>query len=214
MRLLGSGDTTVTLDGVDCPIITSTLTKESATCITGAQPSPSAASGQYVGSSGLRRNKYTSTGSITVGDIVGTADPVVDATTGLQTQELLTSFEITSSGEYSANIISGYFVPPTTGDYKFYATCDDRCLVKLSTSDMNPSPDNFDDGILQLNSAVGVGRFWENADSASSWITLTEGLHYYIEMHHVNDRGSGHASLHVEIKGSPSTTHPNNKREV
>ena len=127
MRLTGEDDTIVTIDGVDCSIIDDKTHKEEGTCLTGFAGS-TGVSGTYVGSNGLRRDRYLSTSAITVSDIAGTAT--------LDETELLMSFEYPNytpdDGYYEASITSGWIVPPADNNYKFHVTCDDKCTLYLS----------------------------------------------------------------------------------
>jgi len=34
------------------------------------------------------------------------------------------------------NVMQAWFVPPATGKYKFYTTCDDACTLDISEQDM------------------------------------------------------------------------------
>ena len=39
-----------------------------------------------------------------------------------------------NSGQYNGNILQGWFIPPATTSYRFYAACDDQCILKLGTT--------------------------------------------------------------------------------
>jgi hypothetical protein len=132
MRLIGEEETTVTLDGVACTIQDDVTTKEEGTCLTG-EAAQASATGQYVGSYGLRRDIYYSNvgeDDITIGDIEGT---------GTYTEsELLTSFEFPDEAldedtyASQASITSGWFMAPASENYIFHVTCDDSCVLYLS----------------------------------------------------------------------------------
>lgn len=205
VRLLGPVETTVTVDGVECEIVEGSLTKEEGKCITGAAGAASVDGVDYIGSSGLRRAVYVSDEAIDLDDIEGTADH--DDT------KLLTAFEYNVHDDFQASITSGWFVPEVTGTYKFYAVCDDRCALSLSTTSKESGGDSSSPAeILRIDSQTYIRTHWWN--DASSTFSLTGGEHYFIELRHVNDGATGYAAVHVELQSSATSSHPQAKKEV
>lgn len=182
--------------------------KEKGTCLTGSKGSASVA-GIYAGQHGFRRDKYLSPDTIDINDITGTST--------LVKSELLMSMEFpyenVESGYQEANILSGFFVPPATNTYIFHATCDDKCILKLSQTDMST---NDAAEIINIASYATRGFYSDTSrtDLSSAEITLTGGNHYYMELLQVNTNSAGYAQVSVEIKNSPVTDHQNAKREV
>jgi len=71
--------------------------------------------------------------------------------------------------------------------------------------------------IARATYAVEKGIYYDptNTDTLSSAeIQLTEGSHYYIEVHHVNSAGTGYLQLGVEIVNPETQNHPNADRNI
>jgi hypothetical protein len=84
------------------------------------------------GTAGARRRIYNNT-------IAGTMDS--SAFTSYNVTELLATYVEGPNyqGTYYANVFSGYFKAPATTNYKFYASCDDKCTVYLSNVTNDPT---------------------------------------------------------------------------
>lgn len=115
--------------------------------------------------------------------------------------------------------ISGFFVPPSSGNYVFFITSDDDSDLFLST-DENPANKRLIaqetgwSGSLQwLTSAGGSSLTQRRSDQFAptgttnrpfaSGITLTAGQHYYIEAVHHEGGGGDHVAVTFKKVGDP-----------
>lgn len=129
----------------------------------------------------------------------------------------LTRFEgPTSWAENYVSRISGFFVPPTTGNYVFFISADDNAELYLSTDDR---PANKQ--LIANESAWSNSRQWTSSGGSSdldnkrsdmnyvgTWptfnvITLTAGKRYYIEMLQSEGGGGDNASMTWIREGDP-----------
>lgn len=76
--------------------------------------------------------------------------------------------------------ISGYFVPPTNGSYRFYIKCDDNGVLYMNTNVLN-STDPFGKTQIALMAANSPQYLNTVGGSMSTNITLFAGQRYYIE---------------------------------
>ncbi|XP_057289311.1 putative uncharacterized protein DDB_G0282133 [Hydractinia symbiolongicarpus] len=76
----------------------------------------------------------------------------------------------------TAKKISGYFIPPQTGEYKFYSSCGAACKIYLSGRD---SPNGR--RIISQNEKTKPGDFERYADQASHLIYLEKGRKYFMK---------------------------------
>jgi hypothetical protein len=142
----------------------------------------------YVLSQGvIVREVWTTINSITALKTAieeGTAPDVVSGNT---------LFEAPSNfAENYSQRMSGWLIPPTTGDYIFFVASDDGCQLYISTDD-DPA-NKLPDPIASINSWVGArdwtGRWTADAGSpeiannnnAAAPISLVAGKSYYIEV--------------------------------
>jgi len=93
----------------------------------------------------------------------------------------------------------GWFIAPATTNYRFYAACDDRCSLSISTT-----PDSTDDMNLIIDN---LARRWPSRRNylgsekqISEWVSLTEGEAYYIEGRHYVFNGENFYTVGVEIE--------------
>lgn len=143
----------------------------------------------------------------------GTAGPpsFAGSTVGSDRSGFVTSLESgTNFADNYANRFSGFFIPPTTGDYVFYIAGDDDSDLFLSTDD-NPAnkkliaQESGWSGVRVYN-AVGGGSVAENKRSdyfegtewpSGSTISLTAGNRYYLEaVHHEGGGGDNLAATY------------------
>lgn len=122
-------DVTVTVDGVDCTITSSTL--DEITCVTNSAEGVSNDGVSQPGSPGLTQQVMNSDddsanpywGMRTDGQV-----PVVET-------KLLTAFENSYSNYTRAGTVTkGWFKAPATGNYKFYMSCDDACKLWIDST--------------------------------------------------------------------------------
>jgi len=108
-----------------------------------------------------------------------------------------------NEADWTMNIFKGWFIPPATTRYRFYQTCDDHCSIELSNV-TEDSTQNVTE-ILYTNTWVEY-RDWyslvRNEPHISEWISLTEGLPYYIEGKHYEGGGGDHYTVAVEIEAT------------
>jgi hypothetical protein len=112
----------------------------------------------------------------------------------------LTSFE--SPSGYADNygqLIQGYLVPTTTGDYTFAVAADDAADVYLSADD-NPSNKAL---ILRQNTYAGVRVYTNNVteQQTAAPIHLVAGRRYYIELLHKESGGDDNLALAWQLGG-------------
>jgi hypothetical protein len=102
------------------------------TCETGAASSESSTGTAQAGANSIKRRIYNNT----VNGVMKESDLLTYSYTDL----LNTNLEGPSyQGDYYGNVFSGYFKAPATTNYKFYSSCDDKCTVKLSTANLDPT---------------------------------------------------------------------------
>ena len=100
------------------------------------------------------------------------------------------------TGRQSGERISGYLVPPTTGDYTFYIASDDKSRLFLSTDttpvDTDPA---FANHIAEVSEYTDVDQWDLLEGQASAPISLLAGQYYYIEVLHKERQGDNHVSV-------------------
>ena len=80
--------------------------------------------------------------------------------------------------------MSGYFVPPATGDFRFVMTCDRECRL-----DFDDTPFDFDNPADPTWEAIKSAsenewRYHYDEDLYTDWFTLSEGEYYPIRALH------------------------------
>jgi hypothetical protein len=129
----------------------------------------------------------------------------------------LTSFEDPSSADVNyTERVSGYFIPPQTGDYVFFVCADDDADLFLST-DATPAQKH----LIATETAWSSSRSWTNSAGGSvqaarrsdqfagtTWpggntITLTAGARYYIEGIHHQSWGGADFAATFKLSGQP-----------
>ncbi|MES2661072.1 MAG: PA14 domain-containing protein [Verrucomicrobiota bacterium] len=130
------------------------------------------------GKPSLKREVWTGITGTTVSSLTSAAS----FTTGKPTARgVLTTFESpTSYADNFGERVTGYLVPPETGNYKFWIAANDSAELWLST-DSNPANRMK----IGFNTAVTAARTWTTfATQESGWLTLTAGQRYHIEVLH------------------------------
>ncbi len=93
--------------------------------------------------------------------------------------------------------LSGYLVPPATGNYRFWIASDDDSRLLLSTGD-DPA------GIIQIASQSGYvePETWTaHSSQRSAFIRLVAGQRYYLEARHRDGIGGDHLAIAWEGPG-------------
>lgn len=162
------------IDGVEC-VITSQA-ENSISCETGIASAESAVDTDVMGDNGLTREFYNGTNF----DV----DPT--------SKQVALNFESPYGlGEHLRHQFKGYFIPPQTGRYRFYQSCDDYCQLRFQ-SDKGVAIDDTDATTLDTtfpkitwtNTYSGYKDYWaedEGSTRISEWVTLTKDEPYYLE---------------------------------
>ncbi|MES2476224.1 MAG: PA14 domain-containing protein [Verrucomicrobiota bacterium] len=87
--------------------------------------------------------------------------------------------------------LSGFLVPPSTGNYTFWIASDDGSELWLSS---NADPANKRK-ICQVNGAVGVRSWTSQGNQQSAVIPLVAGQYYYVEALHKEGGGGDHVAV-------------------
>lgn len=190
-------ENTVTVDGLDCSVLSSTQSE--IVCQLPENASPSTAT-EFVGGTGAREYRYLNTYISQIN--ADTVPSSVSYFTDIESRRNVEDDRFTRSLEY-------WFVPPQTGNYTFHAACDDYCSVSLSTTDMDSS------AATQILS-IGYDNwrnFWSpyQTITAASSYELTEGNHYYMKVMHQDGGGDEHMTIGFTIEDD-STPVSNSQR--
>jgi hypothetical protein len=144
--------------------------------VTNARASPSI-NGSYVGQKGLRRKVFD---KLTNGMDLNQINSI---NTGFTLKHAVDLEPPTNffNGNY-ANLYTGYFKAPATAKYRFYMTCDDACIIEISTVHMNTTAKTR---ILSSNSYDSYrGYITLDSSKKSAWIDLNQSELYYLEVKH------------------------------
>ena len=125
-------------------------------------------------------------------------------------------------GDNYGQRLSGYLIPPATGNYTFWIASDDGGELRLST-DANPSNKKT---IASVTGSVGNQAWTQQASQQSVVIPLVAGQRYYVEALQKEGGGGDHLAVawqgpgfsRVRIDGNnleyPDSYRPALKREV
>lgn len=108
-------------------------------------------------------------------------------------RELLTAFECLArdwADSYGTRV-TGFIVPPATGDYTFAASGDEAVELYLSP-DENAANKTL---IASVTSATAFRQWDAQPSQQSGAIPLVRGQRYYVELRHKEDTGSDHWSV-------------------
>ena len=97
----------------------------------------------------------------------------------------------TNIADHYGSRIRGYVCPPTTGNYTFWISADDRAELRLSTNDQ-PANKVL---IASTPGATGRRQWTKFSSQKSAGIKLVANQKYYIEVLHKEDEGSDHVSV-------------------
>ncbi|WP_346190072.1 cadherin domain-containing protein, partial [Rubritalea halochordaticola] len=141
---------------------------------------------------GLRREWWNSVSGSAVSNLTSdTRYPLMPDFT-----EFVSSFETASgSGDNYGAKFSGWIVPPTTGDYKFYMASDDASELWLSTDDAAANK-------VRIINKTGYNGYRSYSNGGqSAVISLVAGQRYYIEALHKEAGGGDHMSVAWQMPG-------------
>ncbi len=113
-----------------------------------------------------------------------------------------TLFRFKSPTDVSNNFserVTGYIVPPATGDYTFWIASDDQSELRLSTDE---SPANL--ALIASVSGWVAEEAWDVSPAQKSTAkTLIAGKRYYVEVLHRDGTGGDHLAVAWEGPGIP-----------
>jgi M6 family metalloprotease-like protein len=113
----------------------------------------------------------------------------------------LSSFEAPTNNLNYGQILSGYLVPPESGEYVFYLASDENSELWLST-DSDPA------NLSRVANVAGYARFRDYlaAGNHSAPITLEQGKYYYVRALHKQGWGADCLSLAWQTPGGSAPT--------
>ena len=143
---------------------------------------------------GLKREVWNNLGGVTVAKLTGSARyPRCPDVTGT----VLEAEAPRDSGDIYGQRLSGWVVPPVSGDYTFYLATDDAGELWLSTDDTTANKKK----IAQISPFTTYRKY---SAGPSAPIALTAGKRYYIEALQVDGGGpSDHLSVAWRKPGDP-----------
>ncbi|TCO94709.1 autotransporter-associated beta strand protein [Chthoniobacter flavus] len=108
-------------------------------------------------------------------------------------RELNSSFECLAQNwaDSYGTRVTGYIVPPATGNYTFAVSGDDTCQLFLSTDSTSAN----EVLIASVASATGFRQWNAQPSQQSAPVSLVQGQRYYVEMLHKEDTGTDHWSV-------------------
>ena len=205
-------DVEVLVDGVPCTVTESTL--DTISCTTGEAAQVSNDGVSQPGSPGLTQYKIETGGSPTWAKTGTYSDPV-----------LQTSFENNKNSYYYDGILSkGWFKAPATGNYRFYISCNEACLLEMdeltpydAASPTEPTLTNK----AQRHWSTEWRHYFIPPDGVdtvnqyiSDWVSLTEGEFYKVEGYAMEWSGGDHFTVSVEYEQIDTAGHPQANTEI
>ena len=141
---------------------------------------------------GLRREVWNSLGGNNVSDLTSQTDyPQLPDVT----QTVASAETAENSGDSYGERLSGWLLPPTSGQYRFYITSDDSSELWLSTTDSGANK-------VRIALKNGYTSFRQySAAGQSALINLNAGQRYYIEILHKEGGGGDHVSVAWQTPG-------------
>ena len=118
--------------------------------------------------------------------------------------EVVNAFETpTDSGDLYGERLTGFLVPPLTGDYVFYVASDDQGALFLSpdTHPANKVQIAFEAGWNFPRNWAGMGANGANSTSISPPIHLEGGQKYYVEALHKEAMGGDNFGVAWQLPG-------------
>jgi hypothetical protein len=94
--------------------------------------------------------------------------------------------------EYYASMMRGYIKVPTTGNYFFNITSDDKGTFYLSTNDLPQNKTRR----AEVKTYTNPGQHDKETNQTSAMVTLVAGQYYYFEVHGFEGGGGDHVNLY------------------
>jgi hypothetical protein len=119
-------------------------------------------------------------------------------------------------GDKISSFYKNWFVPPETGRYRFYMSCDHQCRMWIAECPNTITPLTR---MLTINTWTETRAFFSTAYSnnnkkVSDWIHLTKGEPYYMETTYVEYNGGDHMSSGVEFEQTAIVNHHQAMKEI
>lgn len=139
-------------------------------------------------------------GSLMAEHWMGVSGTAISALTALanypnkpSAREFITSFECLAQdwAENYGTRVTGYIVPPTTGNYLFAVSGDETVELYLSTDATAANKTK----IAYTSGASGFRQWTANATQQATSRALVQGQRYYVELLHKEGTGSDHWSV-------------------
>lgn len=113
----------------------------------------------------------------------------------------VTSFETPTNALQYGQVLSGYLLPPQTGNYIFYLASDENSELWLST-DENPA------NVRRIARVQGYTAFrhYLGSGNSSGPIPLEEGKYYYVKALHKQDWAADCFSVAWQLPGGSAPT--------
>ncbi len=145
---------------------------------------------------GLNRQVFTNIGGVAISELTRQMTNAAAPTD----VDFITTFEVdTSTNAFMyGQVLSGYLLPPETGDYVFYLASDDNSELWLSTDE--------DPAHLRRVAAVAgftLFRFYSGSGNHSSAIPLEKGKRYFVKALHKQGWATGAFSVAWQLPGGP-----------
>ena len=165
-------------------------------CITNRLTNKAISNDLFIGSKGLRRKIFNN--SYISNKLCLPTFPNISALPIKDDILLETSTAPTGKSNYS-QLLYGYFKAVYSGNYRFWISCNDACIIKLS-NDTNSSNNNL---IIEKNTSTPYDNPFSQFNlTTSNWIYLTAGNFYNLEILHSHCEGEDYLKLGVEINQS------------
>ncbi|HON08872.1 MAG TPA: Ig-like domain-containing protein, partial [Verrucomicrobiota bacterium] len=163
------------------------------------QASPAKAMVELFGGMGNQSNPY---GSPDFRSITKFANRVPDVL--LYSNSFTLQASLADTGwNYYVGRLSGYFVAPSNGLYRFYTSSDDGSLFYMNTNDVNST---YPEGKVQLTQLTGYTSPYGYNSGVVSNVFLKAGQRYYMEL--IWREGTGGDGAKVAVKSQNDTTLP------
>ena len=144
---------------------------------------------------GLKRETWSSLSGSAVANLTGYARyPMFPDATAVAT----TAETAENTADNYGEKLSGWIIPPTTGNYRFFLSSDDASELWLSTNDSSANATKR----AELLSSSGFRTY----AAASANIAMVAGQRYYIEILHKESSGGDHLSLAWQTPGGTQPT--------